>query len=200
MKKSPPKPAEVVDPVHEQLCTRVRDLRKRKNWTLEDLSAACGVSKSMLSQVERGEANPTLAVAFRIARAFGLSIGELVESPDGGPSRVEVIRGADPAFVYRADRQCRIRTLSPLHLEKSVEFYEVVLKPGGTLASAPHFKGARELATVQSGAIRITSGDESSDLAAGDSAHYPADVAHAIRNAGDAEAVVYLVVTYAADA
>jgi transcriptional regulator with XRE-family HTH domain len=181
--------------VGAQLCRRVRELRKRRGWTLDETSAACGVSRSMLSEIERQRANPTLAVAFRIAQAFGMSLGELVEAP-AATSRVDVIRADDRTFHYRSDRHCRIRTLSPLHLEKSVEFYEIILRPGGALRSAPHFEGARELLTVQRGSVRVTAGGDADELRQGDSGHYPADVAHAIENVGGEEAVLFLVVTY----
>lgn len=184
--------------VGRMLCDRVRELRRKRGWSLEQTSAACGVSRSMLSEIERGRANPTLAVAFRIARAFGMSLGEMVQAPAAVP-RVDVIRANDRTFHYRSDRHCRIRTLSPLHLEKAVEYYEIVLRPGGALRSAPHFEGARELLTVQQGAARVTCAGESEDLARGDSAHYPADVAHAIENTAREETVLYLVVTYAKD-
>jgi transcriptional regulator with XRE-family HTH domain len=179
------------------LCRRVRELRKKRGWTLEELSAACSVSRSMLSEIERGRANPTLVVAYRIARAFGITLGELVETAEAGP-RVDVIRAGDRAYHYRSDRHCRIRTLSPLHLEKSVEFYEVVLHPGGALRSGAHFEGSRELVTVQRGAVRVRSGSDSDELRDGDSAHYPADVPHALENLGEGEAVLFLVVTYPA--
>jgi transcriptional regulator with XRE-family HTH domain len=182
--------------LHALLCGRVRELRKKRGWTLEEMSAACGVSRSMLSEIERGAANPTLAVAFRIAQAFSMSLGELVESP-AAASRIDVVRGADRTYVYRSDRHVSVRTLSPLRLEKAVEFYEVALRPGGGLVSAAHFEGARELLTVQSGAVRVTSDGESAELARRDSAHYRADVPHSIKNVGAGEAVVYLVVTYA---
>jgi transcriptional regulator with XRE-family HTH domain len=194
-KPAPPAPA---DAVERLLCGRVRDLRKRRGWTLERLSAACGVSRSMLSEVERGNANPTLAVAVRIAAAFSMTLGDLVDAP-AAPSRVDVIRADDRAFHYRTDKHCRIRTLSPLRLEKSVEYYEVTLRPGGRLVSAPHFEGARELLTVSQGSVRVTSAGEAVDLARGDSAHYAADVPHSIEATSDADAVVFLVVTYARD-
>jgi len=182
--------------VEHSLCRRVRELRKKKKWTLEELSAASGVSRSMLSEIERGNANPTLAVACRIARAFDLALGELVEAPEA-VQRIEVIRADDRAYHYRADRHCRIRTLSPLHLEKSVEYYELVLRAGASLRSQPHFSGDRELLTVQLGSVRLSSGAETIDLRQGDSAHYPADVPHCIKNSGSNEAVCFLVVTYA---
>src|SRR3954469_20821347 len=145
------------------VCRRVGELRRKKGWTLEETSAACGVSRSMLSEIERGNANPTLAVACRIAQAFDLALGELVESPAASP-RVEVIRADDRTYHYRSDRACRIRTLSPLHLEKSVEYYELVLRPGASLKSAPHFSGARELLTVQLGSVRVSSNSETEEL------------------------------------
>jgi len=177
------------------LCRRVRELRKKRGWTLDELSAACGVSRSMLSEIERGRANPTLVVAYRIARAFGITVGELVETPEAA-QRVQVIRAEDRAYHYRSDRHCRIRTLSPLHLEKAVEFYEVVLLPGSALRSGPHFDGSREMVTVREGAVRVRSGSETDDLRSGDSAHYPADVPHALENLSDGETVLFLVVTY----
>jgi len=184
--------------VGRALCARVRELRKKRGWTLEELSAACGVSRSMLSEIERERANPTLVVAYRIAEAFGVSLGELVEPP-GGRRRIEVIRGEDPTYHYRTDPDCRIRTLAPLHLEKSVEFYEIALGPGAALRSLAHFAGTRELLTVQRGAVRVRSGETAEELSTGDSAHYPADVPHAIENVGDGDAGLYLVVTYPGD-
>ena len=79
------------DGVGAVLCRRVRELRNKKGWTLEEMSAACAVSRSMLSEIERGRANPTLAVAYRIAQAFGMSLGELVELPNA-THRLDVIR------------------------------------------------------------------------------------------------------------
>ena len=74
------------------------ELRKKRNLTLEQLAAASGVSRSMLSQIERGRANPTLAVTLRIAQAFGLSIRELVDEP-WTASRIEIVR-SDGTVVY----------------------------------------------------------------------------------------------------
>lgn len=181
--------------IHLQLCDRVRELRRKKGWTLEQLSAACGVSRSMLSQIERRQANPTLGVAFRIAQAFGMSIGSLVDQPSASSS-IDVIRSDDRSFHYKSDAQVRIRTLSPLHLEKDVEFYEVTLSTGGILKSAPHFGGTREFLTLSQGHVRITSGEDRAEIKQGDSAHFPADVPHVIENIGKGNAVMFLVDIY----
>jgi transcriptional regulator with XRE-family HTH domain len=183
------------DPLARHLCDRVRQLRRERGWSLDELSSACGVSRSMLSQIERNRANPTLAVAFRIAQAFGLSLAELVEAQGASP-KIAVIRASDRAYHYRSDEQCRIRTLSPLHLEKDVEFYEVELQPGGALRSSAHFEGTREYVTVKKGRVRVESGGDGEVLAPGDSACYRADVPHAIVNLGRSAASLYLVDIY----
>jgi quercetin dioxygenase-like cupin family protein len=149
----------------------------------------------MLSQIEREQANPTLVVTLRIAQAFGMTLGELIEMP-GAASSVSVIRGDDHAYHYRSDKNCRVRTLSPLNLEKDVEFYEVQLQPGGALRSAPHFEGTREFVTVQKGQVRVESASDAETLNPGDSASYRADVPHAMINTGKGEAVVFLVDIY----
>lgn len=162
---------------------------------MDQLAELSGVSRSMLSQVERGAANPTLAVAFRISTAFGLSLGDLVDGATQG-ARIDVIRYDDDTAIFRDDECCRIRTLSPLNLEKDVEFYEVVLKAGGELKSAPHFEGTREFLTLQKGAVTVTTGTESVTLKKGDSVQYSADVDHRIQNVGNGEAVFFLVDIY----
>src|SRR3954468_9517852 len=98
------------DSIHRMLCGRVRELRKKRGWTLEQLSAASGVSRSMLSEIERGNANPTLAVAFRIAQAFSMSLGDLVDAPANSKSRIDVIRADDRAYHYRNEKGVRVRT------------------------------------------------------------------------------------------
>lgn len=183
------------DPSCQLLCERVLALRQEHNYTLDQLATASGVSRSMLSQIERGNANPTLAVTRRIAQAFGLSIGDLVDDP-AATTPIDIVHGEDAANLFRADEECQIRTLSPLHMEKSVEFYELLLHKGAQLSSAAHFDGTRELFTVASGSARVISGDTDSSLNSGDSAHYRADTAHAIINSGDSELRGYLVVMY----
>ncbi|MBL9179689.1 MAG: helix-turn-helix transcriptional regulator [Verrucomicrobiaceae bacterium] len=182
--------------INENLGKRVRKLRADRGWSLEELANASGVSRSMLSEVEREKANPTLTVTFRIARAFGMTLQELIESAETSASKIQVIRANDRNQVYRSDKQCEIRTLSPLNLEKDVEFYELSLKPGGALRSQPHFEGTREFLTVEEGSVRIESDQDTDDLTKGDSGTYRADVPHAIVNTGKGDALVFLVVIY----
>lgn len=181
--------------INENLGRRVKKLRAQRGWSLEELAAASGVSRSMLSEIERENANPTLSVTYRIAQAFGLTLHDLIETAQSASS-IQVIRAADRAQIFRSDRQCQIRTLSPLNLEKDAEFYEVILREDGALRSQPHYEGTREFVTVGEGSVRLESGADTDQLGKGDSATYRADVPHAIVNAGAGEAIVFLVVIY----
>lgn len=181
--------------VSRHVCQRVRELRRQRGWSLDVLSQLSGVSRSMLSQIEREQANPTLAVTVKIAHALGLSVAELIEQVVA-PVNIEIIRAEDRSHIFRADDNCSIRTLSPLHLEKDVEFYELMLNPGGVLKSAAHFEGTREFLTVQKGKVSVKSEGETCELNKGDSASYRADVSHEIANTSRSEALVFLVVIY----
>lgn len=181
--------------VSRHVCHRIHELRRLRSWSLDVLSQLSGVSRSMLSQIERGQANPTLAVTVKIANALGLSVADLIEQVVE-PDTIEVIRADDRSHIFRTDDNCSIRTLSPLHLEKDVEFYEVMLNAGGVLKSAAHYQGTREFLTVRKGKVRLTSAAEVRELNKGDSASYRADVSHEIANLTRTDALVFLVVIY----
>lgn len=184
------------EPINEFVGKRVKKLRSQRHWSLEELASASGVSRSMLSEIERERANPTLGVAARIARAFHLTLQDFLHGAETVPARIQVISGSDPAQIFRHDADCTIRTLSPLHLEKEIELYHVTLNPGAALRSQPHFEGAREFVTVEKGRLLVESAGDRKELATTDSATYAADVPHALSNPWKATAVFILVVSY----
>ena len=182
------------EPDAQAIGARVSELRALRGWSLAELGGRANVSSSMLSQIERERANPTLAVAHRIATAFGLTIDELL-SPSPARS-MRLVLGTDPRQTYLRSETITVRTLSPLEFDGGLEFYEIRLRPGGVLTSAPHPAGTREILTLQSGELVVTSGAEQQSLGPGDSLTYRADVEHSIRNEGTGEAVAYLIDRY----
>lgn len=181
--------------ISRDVCHRIHRLRQDRGWSLDALSGRSGVSRSMLSQIERQQANPTLAVTVKIANAFGISITELIRQMDP-PPKIRVIPGNSRSHIYRSDESCVLRTLFPSEQERGVEFYELKINPGGSLDSAAHFHGTQEILTVQKGKIKVHSAGENAELGKGDSASYNADVLHKISNIGNSQAICYLVVVY----
>jgi transcriptional regulator with XRE-family HTH domain len=166
--------------------------------TLEQLAQRSGVSKSMLSQIERGQANPTFAVLWSLTRALKLEFADLLHGAAGPKDEdaIEVVAAGATPEIRSADGRCRLRILGPPRLAGATEWYEVAMAPGGALDSAPHAGGAFEHFTALEGAFEIASGEAKRRLEAGETARYAADVAHRIANAGPGEARGLLVVLY----
>jgi transcriptional regulator with XRE-family HTH domain len=176
---------------------KLRQYRLKENMTLADLQDLTGISKSMLSQIERGSVNPTFARVWRLTRSLGIGVGELlgeVKSGLDGPHIYEHRKSYSTPAITSADGLCITRILSPIRQPLPVEWYEMVLKPGGSLRANAHGNGSWEHQTVIEGRVIIEIGDNEVLLEQGDTLRYSAEQPHGIRNAGDTEARVMLVV------
>lgn len=194
------KPAHVKPaPEPPRVGARLAALRQARTLSLDELSRQAGVSKSMLSQIERNQANPTVAVVWRLANALGVAVGELLGDERGAaaPALITVPAHAIPA-LKSPDGRCELRILGPIDLAGQFEWYELHVQPGGALESEPHEPGSREHLTVLSGTLEVEAGDETSRLKPGETARYAVDRRHAIRNRGKAAATALLVVLHPA--
>jgi transcriptional regulator with XRE-family HTH domain len=169
-------------------------MRLARGLTLEDLSRIAGVSKSMLSQIEREKANPTIAITWRLANALGVQIGELLSSEVRSAELIRVVDAHEIPTLPGSHAGYSLRILGPMDLAGKYEWYELTLAPGGELASQPHDPGTSEHLTVLTGAVELEVGVEKKKIKHGGTARYPADQAHVIRNAGKTEARALLVV------
>ncbi len=174
---------------------QIQRLRAERRMTLDDLSRAAGVSKSMLSEIERDKANPTIAVAWRLTNALGVSLDSLF-APPKAPEAIAVSGPHDIPTLSGHDAKYQLRVWGPIELAGKFEWYELTLQPGGALVSNAHEPGTREHLTVLHGSIEIEAVGATKRLKAADTARYAADEPHAIRNAGKGEAKALLVVIH----
>jgi transcriptional regulator with XRE-family HTH domain len=189
---SAPTPASAAPPrVGEQ----IQRLRAERRMTLDDLSRAAGVSKSMLSEIERDKANPTIAVAWRLTNALGVSLDSLFARPKS-PEAIAVSGPHDIPTLSGHDAKYQLRVWGPIELAGKFEWYELTLQPGGALVSNAHEPGTREHLTVLQGSIEIEAAGATKRLKLADTARYVADEPHAIRNVGKGEARALLVVIH----
>ncbi len=178
--------------------TTLAALRHGQGLSLDELSRRAGVSKSMLSQIERNQANPTVAVVWRLANALGVALSELLEGGKAAtPAIVTVAAQATPSLRSEGGGH-ELRILGPVELAGQFEWYELLLQPGGALVSEPHEPGSREHLTVLSGSVEVASGDDRQRLKHGETARYAVDRPHAIRNLGKTVATALLVVMHGA--
>jgi len=175
-------------------------LRQAHALSLDELSRKAGVSKSMLSQIERAQANPTVAVVWRLANALGVPIAELLEGAPTAPAApaITLVPTQATPSLRSPDGLCELRILGPVEMAGQFEWYELRLQPGGVLDSQAHEPGTREHLTLVSGSMEVQVADTSQRLKAGETARYPADCTHNIRNPGKSAASAWLVVMHAA--
>ena len=167
------------DAILTKLPARLKEARLGQGLSLDAVAKLSGVSRSMVSQIERGESSPTIATLWNLTRALQVDFAGLL---DGAPkaAQIEVLRAAEVPTISNLGTGCRIRILSPPEEAGQHEVYELVLEAGGVLDSAPHTRGAREHLTVSEGTAEVTSGEAVERLGPGDTGRYAADVAHRI--------------------
>lgn len=174
-----------------RLAGALRDARRARGLSLDAVAKLSGVSRSMVSQIERGESSPTVATLWNLTRALQVDFAGLLE-PRAAPV-IDVTRAAEAPTVAGRGEGVLIRILSPAETVGSHEVYDLTFAENGRLVSAPHAPGCREHLTVINGVLHVTSGDAEETLSAGDTARYPADRPHKIEANGTSARALLIV-------
>jgi transcriptional regulator with XRE-family HTH domain len=181
----------------DALGERVRRERARRRLSLNELAAKAGVSRSMLSAVERGRKAPTVLVLDRIATGLDTSIARLLGEERA--DRVVVLRHGDQD-VARDRSGWERRILSPVLPGVEFELMRTTIGAGVDAGVfAPHAPGSREYLAVERGTLRLTLDGVAHTLHAGDSIYYAGDCLHAYANPGRNSCVYYLAMDVAGD-
>lgn len=174
---------------------RVRALRELRGLSLRELAARAGVSAPMLSQVERGETSPTIAVATKIAAGLELSLSQLLRLDEG--HHVVIVRRTQRRRTSRDGH--RFEELTPPLPGQPAEVSLHTLRPGAATGGPgdppKHAPGSRETAVVQAGTIVLAIDADRYELREGDSVTFDADLPHRFENPGKADAAFLAVVT-----
>jgi transcriptional regulator with XRE-family HTH domain len=150
----------------DAIATRVKIERERRNWSLAELAERSGVSKAMISKIERGEASPTATVLGRLSGAFGLQLSTLLALAEQAGLRIS---RADSQPVWQdPETGYTRRVLSPLN-GSVLELVEVRLPPGVRVSYPPSaYTFQHQQIWVTSGTLIFEEGDVTHTLSAGD--------------------------------
>jgi transcriptional regulator with XRE-family HTH domain len=174
---------------------RVRALRESMGLSLRDLTERSGVSAPMLSQVERGETSPTLAVATRIAAGLELSLSQLLRLDEAG--HVAIVRRDQGRRRRRAGHA--VQELTPPLPGQRADVSRHRLDPGASTGGPGdpplHEPGSRETAVVLEGDVALVIDGEVHELKTGDGVTFDADLSHRFENHGDEAAELLAVVS-----
>ena len=173
---------------------RVRALREAMDLSLRDLAERSGVSAPMLSQVERGETSPTLAVAGRIASGLELTLSQLLRLDEG--EHVVITRQAERRTRKRGGHQVEELTppLPGQRADVSIHRLAPDAATGGPTDPPIHEPGSRETTVVLSGAPTLVIDGDEHELRQGDSVTFDADLPHHFENRRGQEASFLAVV------
>jgi transcriptional regulator with XRE-family HTH domain len=173
---------------------RVKSLREAMDLSLRDLAQRSGVSAPMLSQVERGETSPTLAVAGKIAAGLDLTLSQLLRLDED--RHVVVVRAGERRSRRR--RGHRVEELTPPLPGQRADVSEHTLAPRAATGAPDdppiHEPGSRETAVVLAGEVEFFIDGRRHELVEGDSVTFDADLPHHFENNGSEEARLIAVV------
>ena len=175
-----------------RLAENLRRLRQRAGLTLDQLAARTGVSRAMISKVERAASDPTATVLGKLAAGLDVSISQMLGDPTPRTPRLLARRNQvsfqDPVTGFAR------RSLSPLFEDGSLDFAFTTLPAGQSVSFAPHHHGVEEYIAVHEGSLVVVVGEERFVLASGDTLFYPGDRPHEYRNESDEPVGFYIVI------
>ncbi|WBB75138.1 XRE family transcriptional regulator [Micromonospora sp. WMMD1128] len=154
---------------------RLRALRRERETTLADLSAATGISVSTLSRLESGGRRPTLELLLPLAKAHGVTLDELVGAPPTGDPRIHL----RPVAAFGM-------TMLPLTRRPGgIQAYKLIIPAGGRAEPEPKTHEGYEWVYVLNGRLRLVLGEHDLVLAPGEAAEFDTRVPHWFGRADD---------------
>ena len=175
------------------LGNRLRQVRQAHQLSLEALAGRTGVSKPMLSQIERGLSNPTVATLWKIADGLGLPFATFVAEP---PVARLVLAEEQTVFYEDDQRFAAYSTYAPAG--SPVELFRLRLLPGCKREAEAHAEGVIESIMVSRGVLRLTMQAQATtyELHEGDAIHFYADVSHTYENPQDVVCEAQMAIFY----
>ena len=161
----------------------IQRLRKAYNLSLSELAEQSGVAKSIISQIERNETNPTLATIWRLSQALDVSIERVLASGDEEPF-IDKSSKADTPILVSEDGRMRLAIIGWLKTIEWLQWYDVQSEPGGVLDSDGHQRGSVECLSVLDGEFEVEVGGVAQRAKAGETLRYRCDRPHSVRCVG----------------
>ena len=175
------------------LAEEIRHFRKKMNFSLEMLADASGVSRSMISKIERRETVPSTVILSKLAEALGVTFSQLMapaierEVVHIPAARQPVLRDEESGFL----RRC----ISPVLPGRGIDWVLNTLPPKAETGNfVAHRRGVEEYIYVLRGRMRVTIGEQRVVLDQGDSLYFQADADHSFLNLGKSQCEYFLVI------
>lgn len=170
----------------------LRHKRGAKGLTVEGLAASAGVSSGLVSELERGRANPSFINLWKISSALGVSIGELM--PDQPRLTKVLVRASERKRLSLPDEHLVYELLTP-DLQRSLEMTRIEVPPGYDNSERPFVHQGEEAVHLLEGTLEVWWGARHYSMTAGDTVTWDPSIPHWWRNQGTKRAVIIGAVT-----
>lgn len=177
--KSKQKRGDTMDYLNHNIALNLKRLRTARGYTLDLVAEQTGVSKSMLGQIERGEANPSVSTLGKIVSGLRVELTDLVETPVDAVypiHREELVPTKCVAGRYK------VYTYFPYEKKRNFEIYMIEIEPGETYISGSHGENTREYVIVQEGELALATGENIVKVKCGDAVRFDTDSQHSYIN------------------
>ncbi|TFE00131.1 helix-turn-helix domain-containing protein [Jeotgalibacillus sp. R-1-5s-1] len=172
--------------------TTLRDIRKERQWTMDELAESAGISKLTLGKIERGEANPSLAVIWKIANALAIPISALLMEKQ----YIQVLKKSKGNSVLSENQSMSLEPMFTTAVHGWIESHRATLKPHGVYLAEAHQSGVMEYVTVMKGQVTVQVKEEEFALGPYESIRFHADQAHGYTNLSSEESILHFVMIY----
>ncbi|EMW6553123.1 helix-turn-helix transcriptional regulator [Citrobacter cronae] len=181
-----------VSTVNEAVSQRIKQYRKQKKMSLDELSRQANVSKGALVEIEGCKANPSIALLCRLAAAMGVSVADFVDV--GTKPTVHLIAECEIPELWKGDKGGRARLLAGSGGPDMTELWMWEMQPGEKFASPGHSTGTLELFYVQTGTLTLGVQEHLYLVNSGCSATARTDVPHFYENRGESPLIFIMTV------
>jgi Cupin domain./Helix-turn-helix. len=172
---------------------KLKDIRNKRNLSLDETAKLTGVSKAMLGQIERGQSNPTVSTLWKIATGLKVSFSLFI---DENQDDLKVIAQNEIAPIIEDNNRMRLYPIFPFDANKGFEIFTIELEAGCNHISTPHNDDVEEYIIVTEGQIEININDRKFVLKKGNSIRFMANKPHAYKNINSDISVFQNIILY----
>ena len=171
-----------MDYINSNISLNLRKIRLGRGMSLDQVAEQTGVSKSILGQIERGEANPTIGTIGKIVSGLRVELNDLIKNPG---EEIYLVNKEHLIPTKVEEGKYRVFTYFPYEKNRDFEIYVIEVEPRAEYVSGSHGENTKEYVLVNEGTLLLKREEESCCVKKGDAIRFDSDEEHRYINAGE---------------
>jgi transcriptional regulator with XRE-family HTH domain len=172
---------------------KLKEIRNKRDLSLDEVAKLTGVSKAMLGQIERGQSNPTVSTLWKISTGLKVSFSFFI---DEDQEELKIINQKDINPIIEDNNKMKLYPIFPFDANRGFEIFTIELEPGCNHISTPHNDGVEEYIIVTQGEVEMVIDNKKYILHKSNSIKFMANTPHIYRNTGEDKAIFQNIILY----